>query len=106
MKKARYTEEKCALALRQAESGTAVAEVVRRMGGTELTFYRWKKKLAIVPPGSFRAYQIGEALEEITPCHRRLPEAGLSSGGEITTRPYRIRHLVARPRALSPDKLT
>ena len=32
MKKARYTEEQIAFALRQAEAGTAVAEVIRKMG--------------------------------------------------------------------------
>ncbi len=46
MKKTRYTEEQIAFALRQAESGTPVAEVVRKMGITEPTFYRWKKQFA------------------------------------------------------------
>ena len=46
MKKTRYTEEQIAFALRQAESGTAVAEVIRKMGITEPTFYRWKKQFA------------------------------------------------------------
>ena len=32
------------LALRQAESGTTVPEVCRKMGISEQTFYRWKKK--------------------------------------------------------------
>ena len=32
MKKSRYTEEQIAYALRQAETGTPVAEVVRKMG--------------------------------------------------------------------------
>ena len=31
MKKTRYTEAQIAFALRQAESGTAVAEIVRKM---------------------------------------------------------------------------
>jgi putative transposase len=46
MKKSRYTEEQIAFALRQAESGTPVAEVIRKMGITEPTFYRWKKQFA------------------------------------------------------------
>lgn len=46
MKKTRYTEELIAFALRQAESGTPVAEVIRKMGITEPTFYRWKKQFA------------------------------------------------------------
>lgn len=43
MKKSRYTEEQIAFALKQAEMGTPVAEVIRRMGVSEQTFYRWKK---------------------------------------------------------------
>jgi putative transposase len=39
MKKTRYTEEQIAFALRQAESGTPVAEVIRKMGITEPTLY-------------------------------------------------------------------
>src|SRR4051794_6734402 len=34
------------LALRQAESGTAVAEICRKLGVSEPTFYRWKKQFA------------------------------------------------------------
>ena len=43
MKKSRFTEEQIAFALKQAETGTPVAEVIRRMGISEQTFYRWKK---------------------------------------------------------------
>lgn len=46
MKKKRYTEEQIAFAIRQAEAGTPVAEVVRKMGVSEATFYRWKAKYA------------------------------------------------------------
>jgi len=44
MKKSKFTEEQIAFALRQAESGTRVAEVCRKMGIAEQTFFRWKKK--------------------------------------------------------------
>ena len=44
MKKSRYTEEQIAFALRQAEGGTPVAEVIRKLGISEQTYYRWKKK--------------------------------------------------------------
>jgi putative transposase len=44
MKKSRYTEEQIAYALRQAESGTPVADVCRQMGVSEASFYVWKKK--------------------------------------------------------------
>lgn len=32
------------MALRQAEAGTPVAEICRKLEVTETTFYRWKKK--------------------------------------------------------------
>lgn len=44
MKKSKFTEEQIAFALKQAEHGTSVAEVTRKMGVSEQTFYRWKKK--------------------------------------------------------------
>jgi putative transposase len=34
------------LALRQAEAGTPVGEVCRKLEITEATFYRWKRKFA------------------------------------------------------------
>ncbi len=46
MKRSRYSEEQIAFALRQAESGTPVNEVCRKMGVTEQSFYRWKRKYA------------------------------------------------------------
>ena len=46
MKRSRYTNEQIACALRQAESGTPVGEVCRKMGISEQTFYRWKRKYA------------------------------------------------------------
>jgi putative transposase len=44
MKKTKFTEEQIAFALRQAETGTVVGEVCRKMGISEATFYHWKKK--------------------------------------------------------------
>ena len=46
MKSSKFSEEQIAYALRQAESGTAVAEICRKLGVSEPTFYRWKKQFA------------------------------------------------------------
>jgi transposase-like protein len=46
MKRKRYSDEQIAFALRQAESGTLVDEICRKLGVSEATFYRWKKQLA------------------------------------------------------------
>jgi putative transposase len=40
----RLREEQIAFALRQAETGTPVGEVIRKMGISTQTFYRWKKQ--------------------------------------------------------------
>ncbi len=44
VKRSRYSEEQIAFALRQAEGGASVSEVCRKMGISENTFYRWKRK--------------------------------------------------------------
>jgi len=40
----KFTEGQIVFALRQAEEGIKVAEVCRKMGISEATFYNWKKK--------------------------------------------------------------
>lgn len=46
MRKSRYTEQQIAYALQQAEHGIPIKDVIRKMGITEQTFYRWKRKYA------------------------------------------------------------
>ena len=46
MKKSRFSEQILAFALRQAEGGSSVRDVCRKMGISEQTFYRWKRKFA------------------------------------------------------------
>lgn len=54
MKQSRYTEEQIAYAMKQAETGTPVAEVIRRMGISEQTFYHWKKLYGGLGVGELR----------------------------------------------------
>jgi hypothetical protein len=42
--KVQFSPEQITFALRQAESGTSVPEICRKMRITKQTFYRWKKK--------------------------------------------------------------
>lgn len=44
MKRSHFTSEQIVFTLRQAESGTPVAEVCQKIGIVEQTFYQWKKK--------------------------------------------------------------
>ncbi len=41
-----FTQEQIVSTLRQAEGGTPTAEVCRKLGITEQTFYRWKRKFS------------------------------------------------------------
>ena len=54
MKTTKFTEEQIAFALRQSETGTKVAEVCRKMGISEATFYNWKKKYDGLGVGELR----------------------------------------------------
>ena len=44
MKRKRFTEEQIISTLKQHESGMPVKELIRQVGITEQTFYRWKSK--------------------------------------------------------------
>ena len=46
MTKKTFSEEQIVYALRQAEGGIPVVEVCRKLGVTEQTFYRWKRRFA------------------------------------------------------------
>ena len=46
MGKVNYTEEQIVAALRRVEGGTPATEVCRKLGVSENTFYRWKRKYA------------------------------------------------------------
>lgn len=46
MKKTKFSEAQIIFALRQADTGVPVAEVCRKMGVSEATYYNWKKKYA------------------------------------------------------------
>ena len=46
MKRKRFSVEQIVAVLKQAELGMPVAEVIRRVGISEQTFYRWTKQYA------------------------------------------------------------
>lgn len=43
MRKSKFSEEQITMALRQAEVGTPVEEICRKLGISQGTFFRWKK---------------------------------------------------------------
>ena len=46
MKRKRFSVEQIVAVLKQAELGMAVADIIRQVGISEQTFYRWKKQYA------------------------------------------------------------
>jgi putative transposase len=68
MKRSKFTEEQIAFALKQAETGVSVAEVIRKMGVTEQTFYRWKRKYGGLGPSELKR------LKQLEEENRRLKQ--------------------------------
>ncbi len=62
MKKKRFGVEQIVAVLKEAEAGMPVAELIRRIGITEQTFYRWKKQYAGLD--SDQARQLKQLQEE------------------------------------------
>lgn len=54
MKKPRLIEEQILFVLRQAEPGTLVTEVCRRLGISDATFYAWRKKYDGIFPSELK----------------------------------------------------
>ena len=54
MKKKRYSVEQIITAVKQHEAGATVAEIYRKLGIAEGTFYRWKKDYGGLEPGQLR----------------------------------------------------
>jgi putative transposase len=69
MKKSQFTDQQVAFALKQAEGGTPVPEVCRKMGVSEPTFYRWKQKYGGLMPSEVQRLR---QLEEENARLRRL----------------------------------
>lgn len=54
MKSSKFSEAQIAFVLKQAEDGTAIAEVCRNAGISEATYYNWRKKYAGLMPSEMK----------------------------------------------------
>ena len=54
MKRSKFTEARIPFVLRQADEGTAVAEVCRKAGIAEATFYNRRKRYGGMMPSEVR----------------------------------------------------
>ncbi len=61
MKASKFSEAQIAFVLKQAEDGTAVAEVCRKAGISQATYFNWKKKyVGLMPSEMKRLRQLEE----------------------------------------------
>ena len=54
MKRSRFSDQQIAFVLRQAEEGTTVEEVCRKVGISEATYYNWRKKYGGLMPSEMK----------------------------------------------------
>ena len=54
MKASKFSEAQIAVVLKQAEDGAAVAEVCRKAGISQATYFNWKKKYAGLMPSEMK----------------------------------------------------
>ena len=54
MKRSRFSDQQIAFVLRQADEGTAIAEVCLKVGISEATYYNWRKKFGGLMPSEMR----------------------------------------------------
>ncbi|NVN13248.1 IS3 family transposase, partial [Nguyenibacter vanlangensis] len=60
MKASKFTEAQIAFVLKQAEGGASVAEVCRKAGISDATFYNWRKKYAGLMPSEMKRLRVLE----------------------------------------------
>ena len=70
-----HTEEQILSVLRQAETGTTVAEICRDVGISEQTFYVWKRKYAGLGLSELR--ELRQLREENTKLKRLVADLSL-----------------------------
>jgi putative transposase len=66
MRTSRFTSEQMVMAIRQGEAGTRVDDICRKLGISEATFHRWRKRM-----GSLGVPEVRE-LRQLRDENRRL----------------------------------
>jgi len=77
MKRARFSEEQIIAVLREQEAGAKTAEVCRKHGVSEATFYKWKAKYGGMEVSDVRRLRVLE--DENAKLKKLLAEAMLDN---------------------------
>jgi putative transposase len=96
MKRSRFNDQQIAFALQRAEQRTQVAEVTRKMGVSEQTFYRWKKKFGGLMPSEVR--KLWQLEEENVRLRRLVADLSLDKDAQEEIEAWRGRDNEPRPR--------
>src|SRR3954447_8120282 len=102
MKASKFSEAQIAFVLKQAEDCSAAAEVCRKAGISEATFYNWRKKYAgLMPSEMKRLRQLEEENAKLKRIVADLSLEGHASGCALkkALRPGRKRELVDKVRS-------
>ncbi len=75
MKRKRFSIEQIVAVLKQAELGMPVADIIRQVGISEQTFYRWKKQYAGMQSDQVR--ELKQLQEENTRLKKLVAELSL-----------------------------
>jgi len=75
VKKRRYSTEQIVSALKQVEMGMPVADLIRQLGISEMTYYRWKKKYGGLESDQVR--ELKQVLEENSRLKKLVAELSL-----------------------------
>ena len=91
MKKSRFTDEQIAFALKQAETGTRIDEICRKMGISDATFYKWRQKYGGLGPSELR--KLKQLEEENSKLKRIVADLSLDKAMLQGNRPLEPRAL-------------
>jgi putative transposase len=75
MKASKFTDAQKAFIIRQGDEGTPVAEICRKAGISQATYFNWKKKYSGMMPSEMR--RLRELEEENNRLKRIVPDLSL-----------------------------